>query len=287
MRDPYSLLAGLAPLQASLVDVPDAVVVPVDGCRAAVRAADPVFTRGDGVFETLLVRDGVGCLLAEHLDRLERSAALAGLVAPPVDRWRAAALEAVAQWPHDGEAVLRLLLGRDSVAFAMVSAVPDRVAAVRGAGVSALTLQRPLLPLANAKSLSYSVNSAALRHAQRLGCDEAIFVDGSGAVLEGPRSAVLVAVAGVDGKTVLVTPDSSNILPSTTLRAVFSVAGSRGVECRYQRLEVADLVAAEGLWLLSSVTLVARVRVLDGIGLGAAASDAWLRGLVDAAVAQR
>ncbi|MGB8404818.1 MAG: aminotransferase class IV, partial [Mycobacterium sp.] len=43
------------------------------------RADDPVFTRADGVFETLLVRAGRPCLLDAHLARLQASAVLAGL----------------------------------------------------------------------------------------------------------------------------------------------------------------------------------------------------------------
>ncbi|WP_411550589.1 aminotransferase class IV, partial [Mycolicibacterium mucogenicum] len=57
---------------------PPPTVVAVDGCQAAIRADDPVFCRGDGVFETALVRDGVVRLLDEHLTRLAASAALAG-----------------------------------------------------------------------------------------------------------------------------------------------------------------------------------------------------------------
>jgi len=267
--------------------VPEAagvVVVAVDGHRAAIGADDTAFSRADAVFETALVRGGVVCLLTEHLDRLARSAAVVGLVAPTAAQWRAAVGVALGRWFADGEAVLRLVLGRDSVAFVTVSAVPSGVAAVRRAGVSAVTVTRPSVPLATAKSLSYAVNSAALRHAQRAGGDDAIFVDPDGAVLEGPRSAVLIATVDSDAKPVLLSPDSTQILPSTTLGAVFATASARGVECRYVRLDVADLIAAQGVWLLSSMTLAARVHTLDGVALAPTPWDPMLTALIDDAV---
>lgn len=264
-------------------DPSDVVVVPVDGYRAAVGAGAPVFSRGDGVFETLLVRDGAICLLDQHLSRLAESAALVGLAAPVESLWRSAAGAAVGRW-SGGEAVLRLLLGRDAVAFAMVSAVPDRVSVAREAGVSAMTLMRPHAPLAAAKSLSYAVNSAALRQARRRGCDDVVFVDETGAVLEGPRSGVVVALTGDDGKPVLVTPDSSQVLPSTTVRALFAEAVARGIECRFRKISIADIVAAQGVWLLSSMTLATRVHTLDGVALALAPLDVVVRQLVDRAV---
>lgn len=245
---------------------PPPIVVAVEGCRASVRTDDPVFSRGDGVFETALVRGGVVLLLDEHLTRLTGSAALAGLPCPGSARWLAAVAAAVGEWPG-GEAVLRLVLGRavaGVVAFVMVSAVPARAAVARRDGVAAVTLVRPHWPLAGAKSLSYAANVAALRHAERAGAGDAVFVDATGAVLEGPRSAVVLAVRDAPGEPVLVTPDASSILPSTTLRALFVAAAAQGVECVYRRVTVADLLAAQGIWLLSAITLAARVHTLDG-----------------------
>lgn len=249
--------------------VPPPIVVAVEGCRAVIRSDDPVFSRGDGVFETALVRDGVVRLLDEHLTRLAESATLAGLPCPDSVDWLAAVVAAIGQW-SGGEAVLRLVLGRGVdgvVAFVMVSAVPARAATARRDGVAAVTLVRPHWPLARAKSLSYAANVAALRHAELAGAGDAIFVDVTGAVLEGPRSAVVLAVRGAGGEPILVTPDAPSILPSTTQRALFAAAAARGIECVYRRVVVADLFAAQGVWLLSAIMLAAQVHTLDGRAL--------------------
>jgi 4-amino-4-deoxychorismate lyase len=279
------------------------VVVTLDGAvldaqAPSVHAADPMLLRGDGVFETLLVRGGRPCLLGAHLARLAMSAAVTGLAAPEPARWRHAVAVAVAHWADDGDdgsdAVLRLVLGRGRgttpTAFVTVSAVPASAVAARRRGVAAVTLDRggaapggarAPWSLAAAKSLSYAPNTAALRHAERLGAQDVVFVDIHGSVLEGPRSTVLV----VDGDGALLTPPTSlPILPGTTMRALFEQAREHGLACREEPIGIADLHAAQGVWLLSSVTLAARVHTLDGTPLRPTPLAADVGPLVDAAI---
>ena len=135
--------------------------------------------------------------------------------------------------------------------------------------------------LATAKSLSYAPNTAALRHAERLGAQDVVFVDADGSVLEGPRSTVLV----VDDDGALLTPPAAlPILPGTTMRALFEQAREHGLACREEPIGIADLHAAQGVWLLSSVTLAARVHTLDGTPLRPAPRAADVGLLVDAAI---
>lgn len=59
-----------------------------DPTQPAVRADDLGIVRGDGVFETIPVVDGVARDLTEHLDRLAYSAALLDLEPPNIVAWR-------------------------------------------------------------------------------------------------------------------------------------------------------------------------------------------------------
>lgn len=266
-------------------------------------ADDLAAVRGDGIFETLLVRDGRPCLLEAHLGRLSHSAHLIDLPAPDLPRWRAAVAVAVREWLADGgdEGVLRLVYsrGRESepdsgTSFATIGPLPARVADLRRNGVAALTLDRGLSAhgtdatpwlLAGAKTLSYAVNMAALRHAERRGAGDVIFVSTDGHILEGPRSTVVIATSSPDGNTCLLTPPPwYPILRGTTQQALFEVARNKGYDCDYQALKPADLVAAQGVWLVSSITLAARVHTLDGAALASSPLQEDMAALVDAAI---
>lgn len=264
-------------------------------------ADDLAVVRGDGIFESLLVRDGRACLLEAHLRRLSHSARLMELPEPDLARWRAAVDTAVSLW-DGGEAVMRLICsrGRESgsppTSFVMIGGVADRVAAARRDGVSALTLARGLpaegaadMPwlLAGAKTLSYAVNMAALRHAERHGAGDVVFVSSEGYVLEGPRSTVVIAGDGDtgSGRPCLYSPPPwYPILRGTTQQALFEVARNKGYDCDYRVLTPADLFAAQGVWLVSSITLAARVHTLDGTLLRPSPLSAEVAELVDAAI---
>jgi 4-amino-4-deoxychorismate lyase len=285
------------------------VVVTLDGrlhdsAAPLLFADDLAVVRGDGTFESLLVRDGRPCLLEAHLGRLTQSARLMDLPEPDLPRWQAAVATAASAWAEQGgqEGVLRLVCsrGRESgsppTAFAMIGAVPGRVAGVRKDGVAALTLARGLpadgatdMPwlLAGAKTLSYAVNMAALRHAERQGAGDVIFVSSDGYILEGPRSTVVIATESENGagNSVLFTPPPwYPILRGTTQQALFEMARNKGYDCDYRALRYADLVAAQGVWLVSSITLAARVHTLDGKPLPAAPLTGEVSELVDAAI---
>jgi 4-amino-4-deoxychorismate lyase len=288
-----------------------AVVVTLDGelhdpSAPLLYADDLAAVRGDGIFETLLVRDGRPCLLEAHLARLTQSARMTDLPAPDLPRWRAAVVAGVERWIADGgdEGVLRLVYsrGRESgspptpTAFATIAQLPARVAGARRKGVAALTLARglpadgaPDMPwlLAGAKTLSYAVNMAALRHAERHGAGDVIFLSSDGYILEGPRSTVVIATESEDGvgSSCLYTPPPwYPILRGTTQQALFEVARNKGYDCDYRSLRPADIVSAQGVWLISSITLAARVHTLDGKLLPPAPLAGEIAKLVDAAI---
>ena len=264
-------------------------------------ADDLAAVRGDGVFETLLVRAGGACLVEAHLGRLTHSAKLLDLPEPDLAAWRHAIGLAARQWASDtaDEGAMRLVYSRGrergsaATAYVTVNPIADRITGARRDGVAAVTLPRELpasgveaMPwlLAGAKTLSYAINMAALRHAARQGAGDVIFVSSDGYVLEGPRSTVVIAVGGGDNVCLLTPPPWYPILRGTTQQALFGVARAKGYDCDYRALRVADLFAAQGLWLVSSMTLAARVHTLDGRVLPSAPMGAEFAELVDAAI---
>ncbi len=265
--------------------------------------------RGDGVFETILVRDGTARALEFHLGRLRRSAQALDLPEPELGRWREAVETAAKEWGSEREGVLRLVLtrGRDSefsggrssvtsgdlaaavpvpTSYVLVLPVPERVAQARAEGVKVVSLSRGISidlaqaapwQLLGAKTLSYATNMAALRFAHRMGADDVIFTSTENRVLEGPRSSVVIA----RDKTFLTPPAKNGVLPGVTQRALFVEAEKAGWECRYEQLFTADLLTCDSIWLLSSITLAARVNSLDGLRMMAPDNAEEITALVD------
>ncbi|HEY9389412.1 MAG TPA: aminodeoxychorismate lyase [Mycobacteriales bacterium] len=260
----------------------------VDPDTPLLRVDDLGVLRGDGCFETLRVRDGVVAGFDLHLARLGHSAARLDLPAPDVAAWQALVGQMVAAWTGPGEASLRLTLTRGvegtgvPTAFALMTPVSDTVLAQRRDGISVVTLNRgmpadvhedtPWL-LGGVKTISYAVNMAALRHAHQVGADDVIFVSTDGQVTEGPTSTVVWAQAD----HLCTTPTTLGILDGTTLRTLFERAPAHGFTTEVRRATVADLHAADAVWLLSSVRVVARVNVLDGRERGDAGLTARVR----------
>lgn len=255
----------------------------VDPEAPLLRADDLSVMRGDGIFETILVVDRHARELGPHLDRLERSARMLQMTLPDRASWQRAVQAVIDNWPWDTdrEMALKLVCSRGvdggdgtPTGFAMGTPVGADTRRKREEGVSAITLERGYAPdlmerapwlLLSAKTLSYAVNMAALREAEAAGADEVVFTATDGTVLEGPTSTVVIA----RGRTLSTTPPSSGILPGTTQGALFRAAEKAGWRTGVDRFGVADLRAADGVWLCSSVRLVSRVHTLDGTPLKA------------------
>jgi 4-amino-4-deoxychorismate lyase len=259
----------LAMLDGTLVD-PETPVIRVD---------DLGITRGDGVFETILVVDGEPRELGPHLDRLAHSAAMLQLPEPDRAQWERCVRVVLDNWQDAGEMALKLVYTRGPefgdgtpTGYAMGLPIAEKVLAAREAGVAAVLLERGYDPeivsrapwlLLGAKSLSYAVNMAAIRHAESLGAAEVIFTGADGTVLEGPTSTAIIA----SGRTLRTTPPSSGILRGTTQGALFRAAERAGWVTKVEPFTVAELKDADAVFLASSVRKITRVHTLDGAAL--------------------
>lgn len=284
-----------------------------DASKPQLMATDQGATRGDGVFESLLAVAGRPRKLQAHLDRLAGSARLLELVIPAEDAWRRAIETALNEYRSrqapvpDGagsagsaggsadtatdEAVIKLIAtrgveGGGPMCWVQASQPSPVGRRQRETGLDVILLERgydsevgeraPWL-LLGAKTLSYAVNMAALRHAHRQGADDVIFISADGRVLEGPTSTVLLAhletsddgAGGVRTVRRLITPQlDSGILPGTSQGALFTAAKAAGWELGYGPLEPQDLLEADAVWLISSIRLLAPVNHIDGHEIG-------------------
>ena len=274
--------AGGAAARPTLARVTDGLVGVlgvglVDPTAPLLRADDLGVVRGDGCFESVRIRpDGGAEDLDLHLERLARSQAALDLPATDPAAWRELVGTLLAVWSGPGEGVLRLIVtrglaeGAPPTAYALLVPIGERQLVERRDGVSAITLSRgmpadatveaPWL-LGGVKAISYAVNMAALRYARVSGADEVIFTSTDGQLLEAPTATVVWLAGGV-----LRTPPPAplGILDGVTVRHLFRAAAAAGFGTEIQRGTIADLHAADGVWLLSSVRIAAAVLALDG-----------------------
>jgi len=244
-------------------------------------ADDAGLTRGDGCFDTCrVVRDDAGTRvdhLERHLARFAHSAEVLSLPAPDLSAWRALIEEATAAWAVPGDAALKLVLTRGPehtpgrpTGLLLLTAVDGAALARSRRGLRVVTLDRgyasdvftaaPWL-LGGAKSLSYGVNVAAKREATARGADDVLFVSTDGYALEGPTSGLLVARGG---RLLAVPGGGTGVLESVTVTVILEQAGTGGLAPDRALLRPADLLTADGVWLVSTVRGVCPILQLDG-----------------------
>jgi branched-chain amino acid aminotransferase len=218
--------------------------------EALVHALDHGITVGDGVFETLKVDRGKAFALTRHLDRLERSAAVLGLVPPDREVIFAAVEEVLfANAELLGEtARLRITLtggvsplgiDRGSSGPTLIVAVMPSVAWPESTSLSTVPWTRnERSAIAGAKTISYAENLVAMSYARERGASEAIFANTLGNLCEGTGSNIFVVVNGV----AMTPPISSGCLGGITRELVLEWSDALEEDLRMEILQTADEV---------------------------------------------
>ena len=217
---------------------------------ARIPAGDDGLLRGDGVFEVIRLYRGTPFALAEHLDRLERSAAVIELSIErePLEAEIAALLKEFGD--HNGQ--LRVVVTRGGRRLAFTENLPPR-----GDTVSLATVEyAPSVILTGVKSLSYAANMQATRIAQERGADEAILIRPDGIVLEAPTSTVFWVSPGGGLRTPSI---ESGILESITRARV-----ARSLHVEEGQWPAEDLRSAHEAFLASTTREVQPVSAIDG-----------------------
>ncbi|MEU6074590.1 aminotransferase class IV [Micromonospora sp. NPDC047074] len=263
--------------------VPSRIAVPGRGLvppgEPVLRGDDRGALHGDGLFETMHLRNGRPWLRDAHLARLARAAAAVELPLPAADVL-VELLEAVsAGWPAEVEGALRLVCtrgpegGGPPTVYATLGEVPATARAARRGGITVATLPLGVAARARAdldwlpsgtKSTSYAVSTAARRWAARAGVDDALWVSSDGYALEGPTANLV----WLTGDTLCTVPAAeTGILPGVTAAWLLAHAPELGLRAQERLVTPAELRTADGAWLSSSVRGLAEIRTLDAVPL--------------------
>lgn len=252
----------------------------VEEGAAAISPGDRGFTLGDGLFETMAVRNGRILRLDAHRARLEAGARVLELPLPPLDLEAVAA--AVLRANGLSDAALRLTVTRGSgprgvlpparpSPTVLLAAAPFPAPVPPAACVTAtVTRRNEHSPLSRIKCLNYLDNILARQEAQRRGADDAILLNTAGRVAEATAATLFVVCGG----RLLTPPVSDGALPGVLRAAVLERDGEEAP------LTPAALAACEEAFLTSSLGLrpVAAIdgRPLPRVGEGPARLGAGL-----------
>jgi len=242
-------------------------VVPVD--EPVLHADDEGVLRGRSVFETVRVYGGMPFMLGAHLDRLAASAARLRLPPPPRDAFEQDVFDAIAAG-GELDASLRLLWtagregGGEPTGLVLVSTLPPGLDELRARGLRLAVVSWAPGALAGAKSTSYAENVAAQGDAAERGADDALLVAPDGTVLEAPTSNVWFR----EGARLLTPSLALPLLAGVTRAALQRLAPAAGYDVEEGSFPLDRLLAADEVFLTSSVREIAPVVAVDGAPVG-------------------
>lgn len=248
--------------------------------EAKVSVFDRGFLYGDSVYETVSTTQGRLFALGAHLDRLERSAALIGLRAPPrAEIERAIAETMLAAGNAESRVRITLTRGVGKVDLDPASAdEPQLIVLVMpfqplprslyqsGASGAIVSIVRndPRAIDPAIKSGNYLNNVLALGEARRQGAHEALLCAADGTVAEGASSNVFLVK---DGQ--VRTPGLDvGILAGITRAQVLALARADGIPTREARLHPDELRGADEAFITSATRAVLPLTRIDGAAIG-------------------
>lgn len=191
--------------------------------RASETAISPLgagLQLGHGVYTTLKVEAGRPVFFAEHHARLSADARAVGLQPPDRDGLRAR-VELCLSRNAVAAAALKIVLFQDAGRTSELIALrgPSPLAAARVRGCRLKTVSGPAGSPATLchKTTSYLAHLLARQEAQAAGCDDALWLDGSGQILETAGANIFV----VDRSGAVLTPPATlGLLPGVVRGAI-------------------------------------------------------------------
>jgi branched-chain amino acid aminotransferase len=250
--------------------------------QATISVFDRGFLYGDGVFEVLRTWDEVLVDLDAHLDRLFASAAALGLRTLERDRVAEAVRHTVAS-AGSGEHRVRVIVTRGPGALVARAATlgPGHTIVIvepLPAQPSELSLAVVDFPLPRRrgpahKALAYLDHILARELAAAAGADEAVRLGPDGDVAECATSNVFVVAGGA-----VATPSVEiGILPGVTRARVLAACVRAGIAAKERRISLAEVYAADEIFVTSALRGVVPVTRLDGTSRPAGPITARIR----------
>ncbi len=244
----------------------------VDYDEAKIPVEDRGMQFADGVYEVVRYYGGRPFRMAQHLERLGRSAAGLDLELPPLDEIERA-MNSLVERAGLSEATVYLQITRGAAPrqHGLVSGVAPTVIAIPRPATS--PRPRPTLKVITVsddrwarcylKTTALLPNAMARERARRLGCDDAIFVR-DGFLMEASSSNVFVVQGGR-----LFTPTLTNyILAGVTRGAILDLAAASGIPVSEEPVSVDRVYQADEVFISGTNSELGPVVEVDGRAIG-------------------
>ncbi len=246
--------------------------------QAGVSPLDRGFLYGDGIYEVIPVYSRRPFRMAEHLARLQATLAGIRLANPlPLTEWQGIVEHLIEQAPWDDQSIyLQVTRGADdkrdhafppasvpATVFAFASPLVTPSAAVRAAGVAAITVPDLRWARCDLKVISLLANVLARQQAVEQGCAEALLIR-DGYMKEGAASNIFIVKDGL----LLAPPKTQLMLPGITYDVILELAKQHRQPIEVREISEAELRAADEVWMTSSTKEVLAITALDGAPVG-------------------
>lgn len=240
---------------------------------------DRGYNFGDGIYEVIRVYNGVPFAVADHLERLENSAAGIEMNLPWSRTQLAMFTEDLLVQSSIREAMIYIQISRGTAhrnhlfdpqikpnLLITVRQVPDIAPAMYTDGVKIITQPEFRWQLCNIKSISLLSSVLAKNRAAKAGAAEAVFVMDDGTVTECSASNIFI----YSKNTLLTHPVNNRILSGITRKYVLQAALSLGINAREETFNITDLLTADEVFFTGSVVEVVPVIKVDDHIIGGA-----------------
>ncbi|MEM4817810.1 MAG: branched-chain-amino-acid transaminase, partial [Candidatus Nezhaarchaeales archaeon] len=249
--------------------------------QAKVSVFDHGFLYGDGVFESIIVTDGVAFKLKEHVDRLYDSAKAICIDIPMSKEEMVKTIVDVVRANGFKDAYVRVIVTRGVGDLGLdprkcskptIVIIVDKIklysddAWSKGltAIISSVRRDRVDATTHEVKSMNYLNNILAKIEANAVGADEAIMLDDRGFVAEGTADNIFIVKNGV----IYTPPRSSGILPGITRARVMRLAEELGYRVIEKDVTPAELLTADEVFLTGTAAGIVPVVKIAGRVVG-------------------
>lgn len=229
----------------------------------------PGIVRGEGVFETMRVYNGIIFVLQKHFDRLFRGLRLLEIRSPYTKKQWERHLYQTININSLKEARIRLSVwqenGKLRIAIVCQDVKSDRLCK-RQSGLKAMisSVRRNKTRYSNIKSMDYLCFRKAFKEAEGGGFDEAILLNNRGEIVEGSRTNIFYIK-----KEILCTPAvRCGCLNGITRQIVFQCARQLKIPCKATAVSPQELIRSDEAFVTNSLIGVVPLIVVGGRLIG-------------------